>query len=165
MAVRDAEDESEFAKKELLSLLVSGVIGEGAHRRVYRVRQDPTLVLKVERFSHEFANQREWATWDELQWTPQAARWLAPCLEIGAAGLVLMQRYVRDLSEAEWEALDLVPAWLGDTRRDNWGWLEDPGEPAGGRPVMRDYSINRLAHRGCRGRRMVAPTGQKGEKG
>jgi hypothetical protein len=157
----DFEGQPERIKDQAVNLLVSGAVGQGCHRIVYALEHSPDLVMKVEK-GHDFANIREWLAWDELQWDPRASRWLAPCVDIDFRTGVLLQRRCRDLSDAEWGAIGKVPAWLGDTKRSNWGWLEDPeADPGGGRPVMRDYAITKLTRLGLgrAGWRLVDKTG------
>lgn len=150
-------DHKDEVLKAVVGLAVGDLIGEGAHRRVYAMQWDTARVLKVERFEGEFMNVAEWRTWDEAQWCPRAKRWLAPCHHISGEGLVLVQARCRDLTDSEWALIGPVPAWLGDTKRDNWGWYEEPGEP--GRAVMRDYGLNKGLHLAIAGRRLVPKHG------
>lgn len=152
-------DHKDEVIKAIVGLTVGDLVGEGAHRRVYAMLGDPSRVLKVERFEHEFMNVAEWRTWDELQWDPRARVWLAPCHQISGEGLVLVQERVRDLTDKEWASIGPVPAWLGDTKRDNWGWYEEPGEP--GRAVMRDYGLNKGLHLAAGLRRTVPKHGDE----
>jgi len=56
------------------------LLSEGKHRRVYAHREDPALVVKVEKSSG--INRVEWAVWQALADTPWAEHF-APVYEIG----------------------------------------------------------------------------------
>lgn len=146
--VRDAHilDEPCKLASQALNLLVGECLGQGSSRRVYAVKQSPGLVLKLE-YCHDFMNVREWQAWEELQHT-EWARWLAPCVCIDEFSGALIQERADDLTDEQWEQLVEYPNFLADVGRRNWGWLKD-------RPVMRDYAINHLMHRGLNRVRML----------
>lgn len=132
--------------KQALNLLVGRCLGQGAYRRVYELRHAPDLIIKLE-YSHDFANAKEWTTWQELEHT-EWSQWLAPCVSIDEFSGALVQKRAEDLTDEQWASLAQYPAFLGDVGRRNWGWYE-------GRPVMRDYAFNHLVGRGLKNVRMV----------
>lgn len=146
LEARTVLDEPPKLAKQALNLLVGECLGQGAYRRTYALRHAPDLVLKLE-YSHDCANAKEWTTWQELEHT-EWAKWLAPCVSLDEYTGALVQKRAPDLTDAQWEALEAYPAFLGDTGRRNWGWYE-------GRPVMRDYAFNHLARRGLSRMKMV----------
>lgn len=145
-------DESPKLKSQVLNLLVGEKIGEGAFRRVYALRHDPSIVIKVD-YDGSLSNAQEWLIWCDLE-NSEWRKWLAPCVAIDEFTGALLQKRCRPLTDAEWEAFTEVPAFLNDTlKRSNWGWYEEGDEP--GRPVMVDYAINNLSGRGLARMRMV----------
>lgn len=146
--IRDAHilDEPPKLSSQALNLLVGECLGQGAYRRVYALKHSPGLVLKLE-YCPDFMNVREWHAWEYLRDT-EWSRWLAPCVSIDEFSGALVQERADDLTDEQWEQLVEYPNFLGDVGRRNWGWLKD-------RPVMRDYAINHLMHRGLNRVRML----------
>lgn len=124
-------------------------LGEGASRTVYAVRDEPTLVVKVERTGKTFHNQTEWLLWQEVKDWP-VADWFAPCLKIDSWGTALLQRRtVPFTSEREFrEALRAtrggqLPSIFSDTHFDNFGMLN-------GVVTCHDYGYHKMFHTGAR---------------
>jgi hypothetical protein len=120
---------TDFVHKELFNLVCGDLIGEGAFRKVYAHRGDPTVVVKVEEGGRSFSNIIEWETWQQLQYM-KLGEWLAPCLDISSAGSVLIQR--RALPVRRGELPDRVPKIFTDLKIENWGMLD-------GKVVCVDY--------------------------
>lgn len=146
---RSILDEAHKHKQQSLNLLVGDILGEGAFRRVYEVRHDPSLVLKID-YDGSLSNAKEWMTWCALDGTPDA-KWFAPCVAIDEFTGAMLQKRCRLLSDTEWEAHErrTLPKYLQDySKRTNWGWYQEGDEP--GRVVMVDYAMNLLIEDGAR---------------
>lgn len=115
--------------RELLGLIAGKKLGEGVYRAVYKFKPDPTLVIKFELGSGDFQNVQEWTTWNAVEHTEHAS-WYAPCHAISPCGVILLQKYAKDLPESQLP--ERIPAHLEDAHEANWGLFE-------GRPVCRDY--------------------------
>lgn len=137
-------------KNCILELFVeSEPLGEGASRTVYAVRDDATLVLKVERTGKTFHNMTEWLVWQEVKDWP-IADWFAPCLKIDSWGTALLQRRtVPFASEREFrDALrqtrgGYLPSIFSDTHYDNFGMLN-------GIVVCHDYGYHKMIYNGAK---------------
>lgn len=118
--------------QEALNLLCGKELGAGIHRTVFLCAIDPTLVVKIERDTDYFvgANAAEWRWWDELQYAPTYARWLAPCKWISPNGRIMLQMRTTHIPADR--VPDKLPAFLCDTKWENFGMLN-------GRIVAHDY--------------------------
>jgi hypothetical protein len=123
-------DPSLFA--EAFNLLCGKELGQGIHRQVFLCRIDPSLVVKVEYDTDFFvgANASEWRWWDELQYAPAYARWLAPCKWISPNGRIMLQKRTTHIPSDR--IPKLFPDWLIDTKWENFGMLD-------GKIVAHDY--------------------------
>lgn len=122
---------SKLALEEAFNLLCGRLIGEGAFRKVFECKIDPSLVVKVEDETDSFANIGEFQTWQDFQGYAPVGKWLAPCVSLSPYGRVLMQKRVEPLRKADLP--EKVPAFLTDMKMDNFGMFE-------GRLVCCDYA-------------------------
>lgn len=123
-------------------------LGEGASRKVYALRRDPDLVLKIEDAGRTFNNQTEWMIWQEVKDWP-IADWFAPCVAIDSWGSALLQRRTepfeceRDFREALRKTRGgYLPTLFSDTHHENFGMLD-------GRVVCHDYGYHKLFYQGA----------------
>ena len=105
------------------------LLAKGSTRTVY-VASDREVV-KIESVG-TFNNVLEYTLWQDLQYCPEVADWLAPCIGISPDGSMLMQRRAEPLPE-DYKLPEYLPEFLTDTRRDNYGLLD-------GRFVCVDYA-------------------------
>lgn len=131
------------SEREFWGMYVGDLIGSGVGRKVYAMRNDPTVVLKVEMGGRSFQNVIEWETWKEAEALKagdgRAYRWLAPCRDISSDGTLLIMERTRQPTEAQFPKL--MPAWMTDFKRANFGLI-------GSRIVAHDYGLFQLAHTG-----------------
>jgi hypothetical protein len=132
---------------EIMEPHLAEMIGEGAHRRVYTLKDWPDYVVKIEKHaSVATTNIIEMQTW--LEAPAEHDKWLAPARAYAAFGFLLFQDRttpVKDISEMP----ERIPNWLTDTKIQNWGWLKD-------RVVCHDYGMNLAMIKGMT-RRMYRP--------
>ena len=112
---------SKFLYRELKSLMLGELIGEGMSRKVYACKHDPDYVVKVEDRARMFQNVAEWEAWTWVRGTKKE-KWLAPCLDISACGSILLQRRAGPLRPQA--RPKTVPAFLTDVKRENFGYLD-----------------------------------------
>lgn len=136
-------DEGLGNKNSILDLMIGKCIGSGASRRVYEVRSDKSLVLKVEYEGGTFHNQQEWLIWKEMKDWP-IADWFAPCVDIDGYGNVLIQRRTEPFtSEKDFRiALQrtrggVIPDIFSDIHYANFGMLD-------GRVTCHDYGYHAM---------------------
>lgn len=124
--------ELNIVAQEALNLLCGKELGRGIHRTVFLCAIDPSLVVKIETDTDYFvgANAAEWRWWDELQYSKPYAQWLAPCKWISPNGRVMLQKRTTHIPVDR--IPDKLPAWLTDTKWENFGMLD-------GRIVAHDY--------------------------
>lgn len=107
--------------EDALNLFAGKLLGEGADRKVFTHKQDPTLVIKAETGTYSAANVAEWDLWSDFQDRPQG-RFLAPCVAISPYGRFLLQRRVSPV------AIDLLPdklpRFLADLKAKDFGWYD-----------------------------------------
>lgn len=120
---------SEGVLDEFVNLMIGDMIGEGAFRKVYECKLDPSLVVKIENTANrEFPNVHEWAIWQEVEFHDILSKWYAPCVQISHSGSVLLQKRTKPLRKMP----EMVPELFADVKRENFGLYQ-------GRPVMHDY--------------------------
>lgn len=124
---------------DLADLMFGQILGTGESRAVFENRLDPTTVIKVERRSRSFHNVAEWDTWHNFVGTPLEP-WLAPCLQISACGVYLIQK--KTVVAAAKDYPEKVPSFFTDLKYSNWGLLED-------RLVCHDYANSTLYRPGA----------------
>lgn len=118
--------------KEAFNLLCGELLGIGIHRKTFKCRIDPGLVVKVEYDTDWFvgANAAEWRNWEFNSDYKKVSDWLAPCAWISPNGRIMLQHRTAPLGPKDYP--DKVPAFFTDIKPENWGWY-------GGRPVCHDY--------------------------
>lgn len=134
---------SKFLYKELRSLVLGDLLGQGRDRKVYICKLNSDYVVKIEELAQCFQNISEWETWGWLVSKPAMSRWLAPCEFISNGGTMLIQRRVEPLRKADLPAK--LPDFLCDLKQENFGMLN-------GKVVCCDYgtlhSVVRRAPKG-----------------
>lgn len=124
---------------------VGDKLGDGIAREVFIVKQDPSLVAKIELGNKEFQNYAEYQIW---QAAPAWARkWLAPVRYISPYGHVLIQERCYPLLDNS-KLPKRVPDFLADLHPNNWGLLK-------GKPVVLDYGSHNLFKNGLAKERLV----------
>lgn len=120
--------------KDFIAVFLGKKLGSGIARSVYTHRLDPKIVIKIEDQSDSFQNVIEARMWEEVQYYKPMAKWLAPVVSISPCGKILIQYRAQPLAVKDLP--EMVPAFLQDIKRDNWGVFN-------GKPVCFDYgSIN-----------------------
>lgn len=123
--------------QDFLDLFAAEIISEGSTRTVYRsINRD--YVIKFETYAKRFQNVVEWETWSIAKHT-KFKDWFCPCSDISSNGTILIQRFARDLEEAEWPKE--LPSFFADVKPENFGWLD-------GKVVCRDYGNSYLIDKG-----------------
>ena len=126
---------------DLISSLTQQEGGNGSSRAVFIWPLDESLVLKLET-TITFQNIIEWETWSALKDTIHS-KWLAPCVWISNSGSALLMKRTQSLIAGK-EPKVLIPAWLTDTKRSNYGLLNN-------KLVCHDYGTNLLLNHGAFG--------------
>lgn len=142
-------DHGTGVKNCILEIFVGDLIGEGASRCVYEVRDKPDLVLKVETAARTFHNSTEWLVWREVKDWP-IADWFAPCLDIDGWGTAMIQKRTTPF-ESERDFRDalrstrggLLPDVFSDTHFENFGMLN-------GCVTCHDYGYHKMLQGGAR---------------
>ncbi len=85
MLVSELLESTDVTTNDLLRLLVGDRIGRGCSRHVFALRNDESMVVKIERSSYDFQNIREYDLWE---WASinAAVEWLAPVRCISPCG-------------------------------------------------------------------------------
>lgn len=128
-------NESAFA--DAFNLLCDDFIARGVYRDVFSCRLNPDWVVKVELDKgswRSFANVHEHKFWDENQFYPKVADWLAPCRFISPDGRILIQDRAR-IAKASDNLPEAIPAFFTDLKPSNFGWI-------GERFVCVDYAFH-----------------------
>lgn len=146
---KDIRAERADLKDSVLELYVGECLGRGWSRTVYGLRGDSSRVIKIEHSHKFFSNVMEWKVWEAIKHTPHAI-WFAPCHDISANGLALVQERTRPMTEEEFATVTEVPEYLSDVFWGNFGWLD-------GRVVCHDYGRNNLLRLGGDAAKMVSP--------
>lgn len=123
---------SELDRCELETFILGEKLGAGIHRDVYVYTPDPTLVVKVETGTANFANAKEWEVWNDLKWRPDVRKWLAPCVAISQSGAFLLQKRTTPITESHMPKR--IPKFFTDEKVDNWGRLDN-------KIVCHDYAL------------------------
>lgn len=122
---------NDWQSADFWKLVAGDLIGEGVYRRVFNCALDPSLVIKVETTTGNFANVAEWNTWTNWQHCLSVADWLAPCVSISPNGLFMLQRKTTPLNMDRLPSH--LPRFLTDRKTSNYGML-------GKRVVCHDYA-------------------------
>ena len=130
-----------------LSLLAGELLGQGCFRRVYSVKYNPKIVLKLEIAGSEFCNVEEMGVWKEVCWT-KWAEWFAPCHAIDRFGIALIQERTKPLTT--WPKDFKIPSFFTDTKPENFGRI-------GNKIVCHDYGSNLFISRGLANVKMKDP--------
>lgn len=130
--MRVTDDPAVF--RDAFNMFCGGEIGSGIHRTVFECKVRPDLVVKVEnQVYRDFANVKEMKFWCDNRDYEKVAKWLAPCEFLSPDGRILLQRRADPLGSSE-KLPSMVPSFLGDLKRDNFGRID-------GRLVCVDYAI------------------------
>jgi hypothetical protein len=131
MSDHPIQDETVLLKHSALSMFVGECIGSGSFRRVYEVKHDPTIVLKIEYAGVDFCNHMEWRIWNDVKNWP-IADWFVPCVAIDCWGNALFQKKTQPFSsDQEFKAAltrtrgGVIPAALDDVHFGNFGLYND----------------------------------------
>lgn len=112
-------------------LVLGDRIARGAFRDVYECRLDAMYVVKVERYTGEFHNVREWEVWQHVEDWPMLCKWFAPCTFISACGKALIQHKTIPLISIPQN----LPTFFTDLKVENFGKI-------GKQTVSHDYAMN-----------------------
>ena len=126
-----------IVERDFFFTFCGDLIGQGAFREVYEYALDPTYVVKIETAARSFSNIQEWLIWNEVKWTPEVAKWLAPCKLISPSGSILVQKRTRPAKNFP----EKMPSWMTDFKRTNFGML-------GSQFVAHDYGGSLALSRG-----------------
>lgn len=138
---------SENAFRQAFDLLCDREIGNGMSRQVFSSKLLPDCVVKVEETPGRFQNVVEWETWQRVKDT-EFSRWFAACRWISPNGSILIMERTRQPAPSEF--LDLMPAFLCDFKRTNYGMLP-PGPSRTGKAdflVCHDYGTHLMFENG-----------------
>src|SRR3990167_6127364 len=104
---------------DLVNLVMGEQLGEGIHRKVFAYSLDKKWVIKcaVECPNINVLEEEIWLMVKDTN----IAKWFAPCGEISECGIFLLQNRVEKRSKAEYPKV--VPAFFGDLKYNNFGWL------------------------------------------
>jgi hypothetical protein len=143
----DVRDEMGRLKDCALDAIVGEYLGGGATRRVYALKHNPELVLKLEFASKQFCNIAEYEVWKEVNGTP-LAKYFARVVDIDPwAGALLMVR-TRPITEQIFRRrVKELPAFMDDMHWANFGTI-------GGRIVCHDYGYNLIHEQAVKAARM-----------
>lgn len=123
---------NEWFGDELVREFTKGeFIGRGHSRVVLTNPLHDDSVVKLEVKGCAYTNIAEYAMWTYLQ-DMEVSKFLAPCLDIGHGGTVLVQKRTQPISREDLP--EKIPAFLTDLKLSNWGRLPD------GRVVCHDYA-------------------------
>lgn len=111
--------------EEAFNLLCGDKLGNGIHRTVYACKLLPDLVVKVENDDYRyFANVMEMKFWNDHEFYPRVAKWLAPCTHLSPDGRILLQKRADPLPR-DFQLPEYMPSFLTDFKRENYGILND----------------------------------------
>lgn len=125
--------------KGIAKVICGELLGQGTHRDVYVLRQDPSYVVKIEREPGRgaFANAMEYRNWmDNKDWKFLAS-YLAPCILINETGQVMIQKRVSRDGKRRKDYPKRIPSVITDRKFKNFGWIGDQF-------VCCDYSFFRI---------------------
>lgn len=133
---------ADLQQYEAVNMLCGDSLGEGIHRLVFRQRFDDGLVVKVAKNSDGVrANIEEFNTWRHVEFSENASKWFAKCLDISDYGTILIQAYIPPLPSGTYK----IPTFFTDLKRDNFGITKDGEIP---HVVCRDYGMHLLRENG-----------------
>ena len=122
--------------EDTFNMLCGRLIGEGIHRKVFKCKIRPDLVVKVEEadgYERHFANWAESKFWTDNQHYEAVSKWLAPTEYLSPDARVLLQVRCEPVPES-FKLPEQVPSFLTDLKRDNFGFYQ-------GRLVCFDYAL------------------------
>lgn len=129
------------------ALLIGEQLGSGATRRVYELKHNPNLVLKVEYASRQFCNVAEYEIWKEVVGTDME-KFFAPVVDIDVWGGALLMRRTKPITEREFKRhVNQLPAFLNDWHWGNFGRLN-------GRIVCHDYGYHLAIFQAVKAKKM-----------
>lgn len=92
-------------------------------------------MIKIDRSGH-FDNVAEFEIYHNmLNKHPEAAKFLAPCVNISSCGRVMLQQRTKRITKEQLP--DKIPFFLEDYKIQNWGLI-------GKNPVCHDYANHKL---------------------
>lgn len=147
--------DSSATHRQAFDLLCDELIGRGMSRTVFSSKIAPDCVVKVEETPGKFQNIIEWETWQRVKDTPYS-KWFAACRWISPNGTILMMERTRPAAPCEF--LDMMPAFLCDFKRTNYGMLS-PGLTRTGKQdflVCHDYGTHLMFENGMTKRKRKA---------
>lgn len=106
------------SSRDLVGLFLGKELGDGMSRRVYEFIQDKSCVVKVEDAGDKFQNVFEWKVWQAVKDT-KYAKWFAPCVDISANGIFLIQKRVEMIPKAQYP--EEIPPFFTDLKYANFG--------------------------------------------
>ncbi len=130
------EEEFDQLKNCALSILCGEQIGSGSTRRVYALKHDPSLVIKIEHAARRFCNVTEYDVWKEVR-RSENAKWFAPVVDIDIWGGALLMKRTQPITDDEFfDEIKELPSFMSDTHPQNFGRLD-------GRIVCHDYGYHK----------------------
>ena len=105
---------------DLQEMLLGEILGIGIHRKTGVFKPNPGLVIKcaTERPNINVLEEEVWMMAEETS----IAKWFAPCVSISPCGIFLLQKRVEHRPKSEYPKT--VPAFFGDLKYKNFGWLD-----------------------------------------
>lgn len=132
-------DDDQEVWLDAFNLFVGEQIGVGMTRRVFVLRSDPTVVVKIEKGPRQhFQNIMEWHIWSRVAGT-SLEKWFAPVIRMSSEGRVLLMKRTEPARRADLP--ERVPAWMTDLKMANFGVLN-------GKLVLHDYAKTMFIERG-----------------
>lgn len=125
----------QWTSEQIRKKFCGKLLGAGAYRDTYVCKQDPKMVIKIEREMSKaiFANVSEWVNYQNLKDWNQMKPWLAPCYGITQIGNVLLQRRVK-ITDNDDLYPEKIPSFFTDRKYENFGFI-------GKQLVCYDYSF------------------------
>ena len=68
-----------------------------------------------------FANVKEWAIWEEIEYRKDIKKWFAPCERITDDGKILIQKKVRIRDIENYP--EKIPSFFVDVKQENFGFI------------------------------------------
>lgn len=132
--IKAVNDGPQSLEHRRVKKLCGELLGSGAYRDVYAMKDNKNYVIKIERDMTVaiFANVTECRNWMNHKESVQLGPWLAPVELINETGNVIIQRRVSFRGKEHYP--DKIPNVLRDRKYDNYGWI-------GERFVCCDYSF------------------------
>lgn len=137
---------NEVAIDDFIDFFCGDFISSGTFRDVYEYKQNPMLVIKVDR-SNTFENIAENLTWCHVSHNKKVARWFAPIHGISATGRIILQERTQLYDPTKnWR----IPDFFDDLQQCNFGLL-------GGKLVCHDYANTKLITKGYNNYKLIKP--------